>query len=285
MHSSKLIRAVLVTVVVGAGLVMAPQVAMADPPPSSAIDVTPTALQPGETFTVTQTIYNDRDFTIVGAKAALYGKEKSLVEVADLVSCTGTIAPCGALGSSYRGGFGDLPSGESRTVVFTLKVKDTATSGQLTLQHQFVGDNYAFETLDGPAITVVADETDLAVSLTAVARGLLASRITYTITVRNTGQPTASNIRVTAAYPAGLVYAGSPNCTRVGNTRTVTCDIASLAGGASATRTFSVDASLLAVGALTTSATRTQSAPADPNAANDRASKTCTALTGLLVRC
>lgn len=137
--------------------------------------------------------------------------------------------------------------------MFTLKVKDTAASGQLTLEHQFVGDNYAFETLDGPAISVVANETDLAVSLTAVSRGLLAS--------------------------------GSPNCTRVGSTRTVTCDIASLAGGASVTRTFSVDAALLAVGALTTSATRTQSTPADPNAANDRATKTCTALTGLLVRC
>jgi hypothetical protein len=286
MNSLVLRRAATALVVVGASLLVAPQVAVAAPP-SSAVEVSPTSVRQGETFTVSQTIHNDRTFTVTGAKAALYGKELSLVGVADLVSCTGTIAPCGALGSSYRGGVGDLPSGESRTVVFTLRIKEDAAVGQFTLQHQFVGDNYAFETLDGPVVTILPsqNESDLAVSLNASASGLLVSRVSYAITVRNTGPSDASSIRVTATYPAGLVYAGSSDCTRVAGTRTVNCDVASLASGASVTRRFATSAGLLTLGPLVASAERTQSTPADPNPANDRATRTCTALTGLLVSC
>ncbi|MFI7066083.1 hypothetical protein ACIBL3_34165 [Kribbella sp. NPDC050124] len=82
-----------------------------------------------------------------------------------------------------------------------------------------------------------------------------------------------------------LVYAGSSGSTRVGTTRTVDCDIPALASGATVTRTFSADAGLLTLGSLVATAQRTASSPTDPNAANDRASRTCTALTSLIVRC
>ena len=58
-----------------------------------------------------------------------------------------------------------------------------------------------------------------------------------------------------------------------------------LASGATVTRTFSADAGLLTLGSLVATAQRTASSPTDPNAANDRASRTCTALTSLIVRC
>jgi hypothetical protein len=284
MHSLKLLRAALVTIVVGVGVVATPQLAGAAEP-TSAVEVSATSLTPGETFTVSQTIHNGASFTVTGAKAALYGKEFSLVDVADLVSCTGTIVPCFSQGSSYRGAFGDLPPDESRTVVFTFRIKDNPAAGQFTLQHGFVGDNYAFETLDGPVISIQPHQTDLAMSLDASARGLLSSRVTYTITVRNNGPAAAGNIRLTATYPAGLLYSGSPDCTRVPGTRTVTCDVATLANGAAATKRFTADAGLLTLGTLVASAERTQSTPGDPNPSNDRATRSCTALTGLLVRC
>lgn len=280
-------RAAIVTIAAAAFAAMTP-VAAAAVEPSSAVVVDPVTVVQGQTFTVTQTIHNPQGFTVTGAKAAIYAKELGLAGIADLVSCTGTIAPCGALGSSYRGGVGDLPSLESRTVVFTLRIKDDAAPGQFTLQHQFVGDNFSFETFDGPVITVLpaVAEADLAVHLAGSSQGLLISTVTYTISVTNNGPADASGIRLTATYAHGLNYAGSTTgCARVAGTRTVNCDIAALPAGASAIARFTTQPGLLALGPFSTTAQRGQSTPTDPNPANDGATKTCHALTSLLVSC
>ncbi|GAA1512729.1 DUF11 domain-containing protein [Kribbella lupini] len=285
MHAWKLVRAALVTAVAGAGLVAAPQVANAVPP-SSAIEVSTASVAPGQTFTVTETLYNDRDFTIVGGKAGMYAKDPAyLPNLVDIVSCPEAFA-CDQLGSSYRAGFHDVPAGESRTVTWTFRVKDDAPAGTITLQHQFIGENYAFETFDGPALTITPVQTtaDVAVSMTASVRTLVFARITYTITVKNNGPAAATGIRVVGTYPAGLGYAGS-SCPRVGTTRSVNCDIASLASGASTTRTLTADAGLLTLGSLVATAQRTTSSPADPESGNDKATRSCTALTSLIVRC
>ena len=281
MHALRTIRAALVTALVGAGLVTGAQAASAVPP-TSAIEVSTTSVQQGQTFTVTQTLYNDRDFTVTGGKATLYAKETSLPGLVDLVSCPGAFA-CDTLGGSVRGGVADVPAGESRTVVFTFRVKDDAPVGTITLQHQFVGENYAFDTFDGPTLTITPTphEADVAVSLAASVR---ASRVTYTVTIKNVGPDDATNVRVVGAVPTRLTYAAGGTCTRVGTTRNVNCDVASLASGASTTRTFAADANLLTVGLLQATAQRTASAPADPVAANDKAVRNCTALL-LIVRC
>ncbi|MGW3963266.1 DUF11 domain-containing protein [Amycolatopsis sp. NPDC005003] len=256
--------------------------------PTSSVEVSPTTVLPGQTFTITQTIHNDRDFTVTFAKGAIYGTPTAIVDVADIVSCTNTTAVgCFQAGSSYRAAFGDLEAGGTRTTVWTLRVKDTAAPGSFTLQHQFVGDNYAFETLDGPVITVAepATQADVKVALGATGHGGLNARIDYTVTVTNNGPAAATGTRVVATYPAGLSFGSGSGCTHVAGTRTVNCDVASLASGASATPKFSVNGGLLALGSYTTTAKRTASSPADPNPANDSASKTCSALTGLIVTC
>lgn len=254
-------------------------------PPSSSVEVSPTTVGRGEIFTVTETVHNPEAFTVTGAKPAIYGKELSIVGITELVGCSGNTAPCSALGSSYRAPVGDLPAGESRTVAFTLRVRDDAPAGQFTLQHQLVGDNFSFEILDGPVITVELAAADLGVSLNASSRGLLVSTVDYAIGVSNVGPGNATGIRLVATYAAGLRYRASPDCTRVADTRTVNCDIASLAAGASRTVRFSAEAGLLAIGPFTTRVERQQSTPNDPNPSNDSASRTCTALTGLLVSC
>lgn len=251
-------------------------------PPSSAVEVSPTSVAPGGTVTVTQTLHNPEQFTVTGAKAALYAVP-AIVGVLELVSCTGTVAPCGALGSSYRGPVGDLPAGETRTVVFTFQVSATAASGPVVLSHQHVGDNYSFETFDGPTITITPLGADLGVALTGRAR--LLGGVEYTVVVRNNGPAAATGIRVAAALAPGLVFAGSTDCVRVGSTRIVTCDVATLGVGASATARFAAVPGVLLIGPFTTSARLESSTPADPNPSNDTASKTCSALTGLLVRC
>lgn len=256
--------------------------------PTSAVDVSTTTVVPGQTFTVTQTIHNDRDFTVTFAKGAIYGNPTAITDVVDVVSCTNTTAVgCFQAGSSYRAAFGDLEAGGTKTTVWTLKVKDTAAPGQFTLQHQFVGDNYAFDILDGPVITIAnpATQADVKVGLAATGHGGLNARIDYTVTVTNNGPAAASGIRVVATYASGLSYESGTGCAHVGTTRNVNCDVASLAPGASATAKFSVNGGLLALGSYTTTAVRTASSPADPNGANDSASKTCSALTGLIVTC
>lgn len=259
----------------------------AAPPDTSAIVVSPTTVAPGELLTITQEIHNPTDFTVAAAKAAIYGQERPIVDVAEVVSCTGTIAPCYRYLSSYRAPVGDLPAGQTRTVRFTLRVNDAAEPGELTLRHQHVGDNYAFEERIGPALTITGTPSaaDLAVRLAASPRGVLTSRVEYAITVTNTGPSDASGVRVRADYPAGLRFASSADCVRLPDSRSVACDLASLPAGASATVRFRVTAGLLALGSLTTTAYLVHSTPADPNPANDEASRTCTALTGLLVRC
>jgi uncharacterized repeat protein (TIGR01451 family) len=267
-------------------LAMAPA-AQADVP-SSSVEVSTTTVLPGQTFTISETVHNDRDFTISFAKAALYGTPTAITDIVDVVSCTNTTAVgCFQAGSSYRAAFGDLEAGGTKTTLWTLRVKDTAAPGPFTLQHQFVGDNYSFDTYDGPVITVgnPATNADVKVALAASGRGGLNARIDYTLTVTNSGPSTATGIRVVATYPAGLSFGSATGCARVGSTRTLNCDVASLASGASATAKFSVNGGLLALGSYTATVVRTASSPADPTSANDSASKTCSALTGLIVTC
>ncbi|WP_328606810.1 hypothetical protein OG943_44135 [Amycolatopsis sp. NBC_00345] len=262
-------------------VLVTPGAALADTP-TSAITVSQTALQRGATFTVTETIYNPENFTVTGAKPALYGKEAAITDVADIVSCT---VPCGALGSSYRAVVGDLAPLQSATVTFTLKVKDTAPLGTLTLQHQFVGDNYAFDTIDGAALTIsqAAGAADVGLTLAASPAGVLTSQLTYTITAANHGPDAATGVKLQATLPSGLVFSKSSACTASG--RTVTCTIASIPSGASAKASFTTSAGLLTIGSFTTTAQRQQSSPADSNVVNDKASRTCGAITSLLLSC
>jgi uncharacterized repeat protein (TIGR01451 family) len=279
MHALKLFRAALVTAVAGATLVTVPVAAQAAPP-TSAIEVSTTSVARGETFTIKQTVYNSDSSTVLGGKATLYAKDATLPAMVDLVSCPEATA-CDTLGTSVRAGVGDVPSGESRTVTFTFRVKDDAPLGTIQLQHQFVGENFSFEILDGPSLTIKEDPADVAVSLSGKATG---ARITYTIGVTNNGPGDATGVRVVGTFPANLAYV-STTCARVGTTRSVNCDIASLASGETATRTLTVSAGMLTIGSLTTTAQRTVSSPIDPVATNDKASKTCRALTWLVVTC
>ncbi|RSD25717.1 COG1361 family protein [Amycolatopsis eburnea] len=275
-------RTAVLAALTTAALIAAPAVASAAPSPSS-IDVSATTVHAGDTFTVTEQLYNPTDFTVTGAKAALYTKEKPVVDLVNLVSCTGAIA-CSPYLSSFRGGVGDLGAGESKTVTFTFRVKEDVDPGQFTLQHQFAGDNYAFGVEDGPALTVAApDEADVKVALTGTPRPGLVARVDYVITVSNTGPATATGVRVTANAGSGRTVTSQTGCTRSGTT--LTCAIGNLSPGASATAKFTSEGGFFAWGAFTATAQRTASTPADPAAANDKASKKCTAYTGLFVQC
>jgi uncharacterized repeat protein (TIGR01451 family) len=252
---------------------------------SSALTVSSSSVARGGTLTVTEQLTNTQSFTVTGAKAALYGKESALPDAVDVVSCTGTTAPCGVLGGSIRGGVGDLAGGATATVVFTLQVKDTAPAGALTLQSQFVGDNYAFETLDGPAVTITGAPlaTDLKVAISGAPSGLMT--VEYTVKVTNNGPAAATGVRLASTYSSALNFGRGTGCVPASGTRVVNCDFASLAVGASATAKFTGSVGLLSVGEFITSVKLASSTPADSTPANNSASVSCGAVTGLLVNC
>ncbi|MER7861939.1 DUF11 domain-containing protein [Amycolatopsis japonica] len=255
--------------------------------PTSSVVVSPTTVQRGQTFTVEHSLYNAlTDAAIEGGAATLYAAEIPLTEIAEVVSCPGALS-CSSHVVSIRGGVGDVAPGDSRKVTFTLRIKDTAPLGPVTLRHQFLGENYSFETFDGPVLTITGGTTaaDLGVSLSASPRGILTSSIDYTVKVTNAGPGAASGIRVVSTLGNGLRFTGSSVCSNPSGTKVVNCDFSSLASGASATAKFSVAAGLLSIGQVKTTAKITQSSVADPNAANDTASATCTAVTGLLLTC
>lgn len=274
---------------VSLAFVVAPAVASAAPPDPSAISVSSTQLSPGQQFTVTFELFNPADFTLTSANAqlrAVDGSLDELVDVVDLESCSGDAPACGIVGSSFRGPVGDMPSGAVRTVVFTFRVKDTATLGDYTLEHQLVAANFAFAAGTGPVLSIGAtpDSADIGVSLDASPRGILTSRITYVVGVTNHGPADATNVRIDGTIAAGLSWGGGNGCVRTSG-RNVRCEFSAIPAGGTASATFAADAGLLALGSFTTTVTRVSSTPSDPRSENDSARRSCAALTGLLVRC
>ncbi|TDW90911.1 putative repeat protein (TIGR01451 family) [Kribbella pratensis] len=285
MQVLRLIRAALITGIVG-GTLAVPVAASAEDLPSTSVAVSSVMPSPGETITATQTVTNIGGFTLVNAQAAMYALDQSLTDWFQLVSCSGATTNCFvADGQNFRAALGDLPAGESRTVVWTLRVRDDTRTDPFRMRIQLRADNYAFDILDGPRVDIVPGAADIAVTLNASVRSGLVPRITYTVTIKNNGPGAATGVRVLGTVPSNLTYAAGGTCTRVGTTRTANCDVASLDSGASTTRTFAGDAGVLTIGTLQATAARTASSPDDPVATNDKATRTCTALTGLIVRC
>ncbi|MFK0046086.1 IPT/TIG domain-containing protein [Streptomyces sp. NPDC090741] len=113
---------------------------------------------------------------------------------------------------------------------------------------------------------------------------LLVPYLTYTLTAHNTGPGTVTSATLTATLQQGSsATALSPGCTAMGTT--VTCGYGTIAAGAASAKTFRVPLSLLSLGRVSVSATRTVSAPSDPNPLNDSATATCTVVSVLLATC
>jgi uncharacterized repeat protein (TIGR01451 family) len=132
--------------------------------------------------------------------------------------------------------------------------------------------------------TYDAPTADIAVALAATGvPALLGAHIDYTLTITNTGPATATSTTVTAPLPAPLTPT-SRDCPVTG--RSVTCTVGPLAGGASVTRAFTVPVGLLSINtSFAVTASRTASAPTDPNPANNAATRTCLVVTSLLINC
>ncbi|MEV4311906.1 hypothetical protein [Actinocrispum sp. NPDC049592] len=252
--------------------------------------VSPGQVQPGDAFTVTETVHNNTSGSILSPTIRLFSKEVPLPSYATMEGCSGlpdltctTVdTPSGPIGymavmSRAMNGF------ETVTIVFNLRVKADAQGAVHTLQGQLLGRNDGIDPVDVATLTVIA-QADAAVSLSAVPKaGLLVPRIDVTVRVTNNGPGKLTSAEVRGALSPGLTANSGPGCT--GGSQPV-CTFGEIASGASATGTFSVPLGLLYIGLpFRISATKTASTPTDPVAANNSAATTCTVVTPLLVSC
>ncbi|MFE9848143.1 hypothetical protein ACFYPN_04895 [Streptomyces sp. NPDC005576] len=121
----------------------------------------------------------------------------------------------------------------------------------------------------------------MGVTLTAQPHvGILVPHLSCTVTAKNNGPGSVTSATLPGGKAATNLSAG---CTS--SPGTVTCTYASLANGASATSTFRLPIGILNIGHVAVTATRTASAPTDPNPANDSATAQCTVISIILATC
>jgi uncharacterized repeat protein (TIGR01451 family) len=123
------------------------------------------------------------------------------------------------------------------------------------------------------ATTTVSATSDLAVDKQAPEQVAQNEEFTYTVTVENNGPNEAEGVTLTDELPDGVTPSGPlpGDCTYDEASNTITCDIGTLADGASAERQFQVTAD--SSGDKTNTAT-VESQSDDPNAQNDSDSAT-----------
>ena len=113
---------------------------------------------------------------------------------------------------------------------------------------------------------------DLSITKTAPATIVAGNQLSYTITVTNNGTDNATNVVVTDGLPAGVTYVSSSiPCSGV----PLTCNVGTLANGASTTFTVQVQVPANFLASHTPNITNTASVTADqldPNTANNTAS-------------
>lgn len=128
-------------------------------------------------------------------------------------------------------------------------------------------------------------DSDVTYTVTVTNNG--PSDVTYLVTITNNGPSDAASVTLTDVLPAGTTFVSETqtsgptfNCTTpaVGGTGTITCTIATLASGASATFDIVLHVAPQATGSIANTATVTS--PTDPTPGNN-AGTTTTALVGL----
>jgi uncharacterized repeat protein (TIGR01451 family) len=195
------------------------------------------------------------------------------------VSATTSQGVCEESGGTVTCGLGDVASGGVVTV--TIKVKPQGDSRTITntatvdstVPDSNVANNTATET------TEVKSAADLAVTKSDSPDPVhIGQQLTYAITVKNNGGSNASGVILNDQLPKaagfGSVSTSQGSCTRTKTS--VTCNLRSLASGATATVTIVVKPTKK--GTITNTASATATQPSDPNTANNTATATTTVL-------
>jgi uncharacterized repeat protein (TIGR01451 family) len=252
----------------------------------------PAAATPGADVTYTLTATNNGP-----SAAASVSITDTVVAPLTFVSLTQTTGPTFGCSTPAAGGTGTitcsiatLAPGASATFSLVLHLSPSAGSGSVSNTANISTSTSDPQSANNASTTTAAlgPTADVSVTITGPNTGTPGSNVTYNVTVTNSGPSTATEVASRAIVPAATVTVTivlSPNTTfvsltqtagptftcvtpAVGATGTITCTIATLAPGASATFSIVVNIPLNATGQITSTATVTTSTP-DPNPANN----------------
>jgi uncharacterized repeat protein (TIGR01451 family) len=169
---------------------------------------------------------------------------------------------------------GSLGNGESRSIHVLTQVA-AAASGLLENTAAVAGSNFDPELGDNEASanTAVEEVADLAIAKTASAGSAKpGEQLTYTLAVENRGPSASSPTTVTDTLPAGLSYVSDDSGCDVSALPAVSCDLGSLANGA--TDTVHIVTQVTAGAGSIQNSAKVEGPLPDPEPANDEASAT-----------
>jgi uncharacterized repeat protein (TIGR01451 family) len=184
-----------------------------------------------------------------------------------------------------------LPAGATATFSIVLQVSAAALSGSTVSNTAGVSttttdpDPTNNNSTTGATVTT-AISADVSVAKTGPSSAIAGTTVTYTVTVANAGPSNAASVSLSDTVPTGTTFVSESQTTgpafacatpAVGGTGTITCTIASLAAGGSATFSIVVNVPAGATGQITNTATVSTST-SDPNSANN-SSTVATAIT------
>jgi uncharacterized repeat protein (TIGR01451 family) len=234
----------------------------------------PDPLFAGQQLTYTIKVINNGPAPATGATVT-----DTLPAGSTFVSASSTQGTCSGT-ATVTCGLGTIASGATATI--TIKIKPN-TPGTIT--------NTASVSADGPdpkaannsasATTTVNAAADLAVTKSDSPDPVHVGQVlTYTVRVTNNGPQTATGVSLTDNLPKnagfGSVTTTHGTCTAKPAKRLVTCNLGTLAAGATATITITVKPT--SKGTITNTAEAKATSPADPNTTNNKAVATTSVL-------
>lgn len=294
--SRRSVRTAFAVATVALGLLAAPAVVLADPGTVTgnklSLTVSDTTPAPGQTITVSMT-YDGSGGTMQFGKSSGSDETDAVnLGLLSLVpgSCAGQFSPSCTFtpDNTATDAFSAAAlAGNPVTGSAQFTVSSSATNGDVI---SFFGHHATSPTsgdgfTDEMVLTVVAPpQADLGVGLTATAPPLT-STIAYDAAVTNHGPAAATSATITTQLSTQATSITSSTCSFSATTHQASCPIGALGNGATTHATFTANFGLLSLGALNATATRSSSAPTDPDNANDSATANCTAITSLLITC
>jgi len=193
------------------------------------------------------------------------------------VGATGTVTCTNAL----------LAAGASADFQIVVRVNPTTANGTVISNTANVSTTDTDPNLSNnsaTANTTVAVTSDISVTKSGPPSVGLGGTITYTVSISNVGTSDAQTVTLTDVVPTGTTFVSETQSSgpafacsapAVGGTGTISCNIATLAAGATSTFSIVVSANAGAGSAITNTATG-GSASADANPANNSSSATTT---------
>ncbi|HEY4640229.1 MAG TPA: hypothetical protein VII75_02710 [Thermoanaerobaculia bacterium] len=168
-------------------------------------------------------------------------------------------------------------AGASATFTLTATISSSAPAGTLSNTANVTTTTAVFNSGNdsSTANTTIATSADVAVTKSGPATAVQNQDVSYTIGVTNNGPSDAQNVTLSDTIPPQATFVSMNQNTgpafNCSGTSTVSCTIATLAAGASATFTLTVHTTASVTGGMLNTAT-VSSSTSDPNSANNSAS-------------